>query len=112
LFYAVDLPKSAYDHIQQIAEIEDLLPLAIIEQFLTVTKRQPELEIRSPTGVRYVIGESDKRELAAWLWKRWSDKWCQNLLPSSRRRWRISVLDYEASIRCTYRPVFADIQLP
>lgn len=64
---AVNLPKSAYDHVQQVAEIEDLLPAAIIERFLTLAKRQPELEIRAPTGVRYVIGESDKRELALWV---------------------------------------------
>ncbi|MFC1833833.1 hypothetical protein ACFL2Q_03745 [Thermodesulfobacteriota bacterium] len=64
---AVNLPESAYDHVQQIAEIEDLLPVATIEQFLTLAKRQPELEIRTPTGVRYVIAESDKRELASWV---------------------------------------------
>jgi hypothetical protein len=64
---AVNLPNSAYDHVQKVAEIEDLLPVATIEQFLTLAERQPELEIRAPTGVRYVIGEADKRELASWV---------------------------------------------
>lgn len=64
---AVNLPKSAYDHVHQIAEIEDLLPVATIERFFELVKRQPELEIRAPTGVRYVIGASDKRELASWV---------------------------------------------
>ena len=64
---AVNLPKSAYDHVQHVAEIEDLLPESVLEQFLSNEQRQPELEIRSPTGVRYVIGESDKRDLAQWV---------------------------------------------
>ena len=64
---AVNLPKSAYDHVQQVAEIEDLLPVSILERFLSSGQRRPELEIRAPTGVRYVIGESDKRELAQWV---------------------------------------------
>ena len=64
---AVNLPKSAYDHVQHVAEIEDLLPKSVLEQFLSNEQRQPELEIRSPTGVRYVIGESDKRDLTQWV---------------------------------------------
>lgn len=64
---AVNLPKSAYDHVQHVAEIEDLLPVSILERFLSSRQRRPELEIRAPTGVRYVIGESDKRELALWV---------------------------------------------
>ena len=64
---AVNLPKSAYDHVQHVAEIEDLLPVSILERFLSSGQRRPELEIRAPTGVRYVIGESDKRDLAQWV---------------------------------------------
>ena len=64
---AVNLPKKAYDHVQDVAEIEDLLPASILERFLTSEQRQPELEIRAPTGVRYVIGESDKADLAQWV---------------------------------------------
>ena len=64
---AVNLPKSAYDHVQHVAEIEDLLPVSIIERFLSSGQRRPELEIRAPTGVRYVIGKSDKRDLAQWV---------------------------------------------
>ena len=64
---AVNLPKSAYDHVQRVAEIEDLLPIAILERFFSSGQRRPELEIRAPTGVRYVIGESDKRDLAQWV---------------------------------------------
>ena len=64
---AVSLPKSAYDHVQQVAEIEDLLPISILERFFSSGQRRPELEIRAPTGVRYVIGESDKRDLAQWV---------------------------------------------
>lgn len=64
---AVCLPKSAYDHVQHVAEIEDLLPASIVERFLNSEQRQPELEIRAPTGVRYVIGESDKHDLAQWV---------------------------------------------
>ncbi len=64
---AVNLPNSAYDHVRDVAEIEDLLPIPIIERFLDSEQRRPELEIRAPTGVRYVIGKSDKRELAHWV---------------------------------------------
>jgi len=64
---SVNLPKSAFDHVHQVAEIEDLLPVEMIEAFLEQRQRQPELEIRSPTGVRYVIGERDKRDLAKWI---------------------------------------------
>lgn len=64
---AVNLPKSAYDHVQQVAEIEDLLPVSLIEEFLGSQQRQAELEIRAPTGVRYVISEQDKRDLARWV---------------------------------------------
>ena len=64
---AVNLPKSAYDHVQHVAEIEDLLPISILDRFLSTGQRRPELEIRAPTGVRYVIGESDKRDLAQWV---------------------------------------------
>lgn len=64
---AVNLPTSAYDHVQRVAEIEDLLPVSILERFLSNGQRRPELEIRAPTGVRYVIGESDKRDLALWV---------------------------------------------
>ena len=64
---AVNLPTSAYDHVQHVAEIEDLLPVSILERFLSSGQRRPELEIRAPTGVRYVIGESDKRDLARWV---------------------------------------------
>ena len=64
---AVDLPRKAYDHVHDVAEIEDLLPASILERFLSSERRQPELEIRAPTGVRYVIGESDKRDLAHWV---------------------------------------------
>jgi hypothetical protein len=64
---AVNLPKSAYDHVQQVAEIEDLLPVSLIEEFLSNRQRKAELEIRAPTGVRYVIGEKDKRDLARWV---------------------------------------------
>ncbi len=53
---AVNLPKSAYDHVQDVAEIEDLLPASILERFLSSEQGQPELEIRAVTGVRYVIG--------------------------------------------------------
>lgn len=63
----VNLPKSAYEHVQQVAEIEDLLPVSTIEKFLSSRQRQPELEIRAPTGVRYVIGEQDKLDLARWV---------------------------------------------
>lgn len=64
---ALNLPKSAFDHVLEVAEIEDLLPISAIEQFLCSNGRQPELEIRAPTGVRYVIGESDKNTLASWV---------------------------------------------
>jgi len=64
---AVNLPKSAYDHVQHVAEIEDLLPVSVLERFLSSEQRRPELEIRAPTGVRYVIGESDKHDLAQWV---------------------------------------------
>lgn len=64
---AVNLPESAYDHVQHVAEIEDLLPVSILERFLGSGQRRPELEIRAPDGVRYVIGESDKRDLALWV---------------------------------------------
>lgn len=64
---AVNLPKSAYDHVQQVAEIEDLLPVTFIEEFLRLQDRQAELEIRAPTGARYVISETDKRDLARWI---------------------------------------------
>jgi hypothetical protein len=64
---AVNLPKSAYDHIQQVAEIEDLLPVSIVEEFLSSRQRLAELEIRAPSGVRYVVGEQDKRDLARWV---------------------------------------------
>jgi hypothetical protein len=64
---AVDLPKSAYDHVQPVAEIEDLLPVSLIEDFLSSQQRQAELEIRSPAGVRYVIHEQDKSDLARWI---------------------------------------------
>jgi hypothetical protein len=64
---AVKLPKSAYDHVQQVAEIEDLLPVSLIEEFLRSQKREAELEIRAPSAVRYVIGEQDKRDLARWV---------------------------------------------
>ncbi len=64
---AVNLPESAYDHVQHVAEIEDLLPVSILERFLSSGQRRPELEIRAPSGVRYVIGESDKRDLAQWV---------------------------------------------
>lgn len=64
---AVNLPKSAYEHVQQVAEIEDLLPVSFIEEFLSSQQRQAELEIRAPTGVRYVVGETDKRDLARWI---------------------------------------------
>ena len=64
---AVNLPKSAYDHVQHVAEIEDLLPVSVLERFLSSEERRPELEIRAPAGVRYVIAESDKRELAQWV---------------------------------------------
>ena len=64
---AVNLPQSAYDHVQQVAEIEDLLPVSFIEEFLSSRHRQAELEIRAPTGVRYVISEKDKGDLARWI---------------------------------------------
>lgn len=64
---AVNLPKSAYDHVQHVAEIEDLLPVSILERFLSSQQRRPELEIRALAGVRYVIEESDKRDLARWV---------------------------------------------
>ena len=64
---AVNLPKSAYDHVQHVAEIEDLLPVSTLERFLNSGQRQPELEIRAPNGVRFVISESDKRDLAHWV---------------------------------------------
>ena len=64
---AVNLPKSAYDHVQHVAEIEDLLPVSIIERFLSSGQRRPEIEIWAPTGGRYVIEESDKRDLAQWV---------------------------------------------
>lgn len=64
---AVNLPKSAYDHVQHVAEIEDLLPVSVLERFLSSEQRRSELEIRAPTGVRYVIGESDKHDLAQWV---------------------------------------------
>ena len=64
---AVNLPPSAFDHVQRVAEIEDLLPVGILERFLSSGQRRPELEIRAPAGVRYVIGESDKRDLALWV---------------------------------------------
>ena len=64
---AVNLPKSAYDHVQHVAEIEDLLPVSVLERFLSSEQRRPELEIRAPSGVRYVIGEYDKRDLAQWV---------------------------------------------
>lgn len=64
---AVSLPDSAYDHVKRVAEIEDLLPVEIVEKFLNTSNRKPELEIRSPIGVRYVIDKSDKRALALWV---------------------------------------------
>ena len=64
---AVNLPKNAYDHVLNVAEIEDLLPTSILERFLSGERRQPTLEIRTPTGVRYVLGEADKRDLAQWV---------------------------------------------
>ena len=64
---AVNLPNSAYNHVQRVAEIEDLLPVSIVKQFLSSEQRQPELEIRAPTGVRYVIDNSEKRDLALWV---------------------------------------------
>ena len=64
---AVNLPKSAYDHVQRVAEIEDLLPVSVLERFFSSGQRRPELEIRAVTGVRYVIGEADKRDLAQWV---------------------------------------------
>lgn len=62
-----NLPKSALDHVQQVAEIEDLLPAEMVQTFLAGHGRQPELEIRWSAGVRYVIGEGDKRDLAVWV---------------------------------------------
>jgi hypothetical protein len=64
---AVNLPQSAYDHVQQVAEIEDLLPVPLIEEFLSSQQRHAELEIRATTGVRYVISKQDKRDLARWV---------------------------------------------
>ena len=63
---AVNLPESAYDHVQRVAEIEDLLPVSVLEEFIR-GGRAAELEVRAPTGVRYVVGESDKRDLAHWV---------------------------------------------
>lgn len=64
---AVDLPPRAYEHVKEVAEIEDLLPVGRIEEFLRSRECSPELEIRTPTGVRYVISEEDKTALAQWF---------------------------------------------
>ena len=66
---ALSLPMSAFDHVKKVAEIEDLLPVDMVERFLCECGKQPELEIRSPNGVRYVIGEAEKRTLAKWVVK-------------------------------------------
>ena len=64
---ALNLPKSAFEHVKEVAEIEDLLPVHIVEEFLRENGLQPELVIRAPTGVRYVIDKNDKRTLANWV---------------------------------------------
>ena len=38
---AVNLPGSAYDHVQRVAEIEDLLPVSVLERFLSSGQRRP-----------------------------------------------------------------------
>ena len=64
---ALGLPKSAFEHVLQVAEIEDLLPVETVEQYFLVFGQQPELEIRAQKGVRYVVGEADKAKLANWV---------------------------------------------
>lgn len=57
------------DHVHQVVEIEDLLPIDDLDRFLRETRRVPELVIEAPRkGLkRVVIHADDKIQLARWV---------------------------------------------
>ena len=63
------LAGRALDHVQQVVEIEDLLPTSEIERFMEETGHVPELIIDSPRlhAKRIVVHSDDKLELASWV---------------------------------------------
>jgi hypothetical protein len=67
------LGSAGRDHVLVVVEIEDLLPVSAIEQFLEDRKREPELVIVAPRErrKRVVVHSDDKLALAEWV--------CENL---------------------------------
>jgi hypothetical protein len=63
------LQNQASDHVRQVVEIEDLLPIEAIEHFCEELQRQLEVEISLPVlGLRRLIPRAeDKLDLARWV---------------------------------------------
>lgn len=96
------LAGCAPDHVHQVVEIEDLLPIAQVERFVTQTGRQPELVIHAPRlGVkRIVIDSRDKFELARWVHKNLGAESAEHLLGlynELRRKLGLAPVFFQAS---------------